>query len=157
MTPNAKAERLRLMKRELHKLKETECRRCLGTGEGLPGESKDGYSGYCKDCGGTGEQGGAPKTTAEESSSLQRRVRSARGRGKGVPWLPEEDDMLRYWYGCANGAMTPYWYMAEWLNKHFHGGRLVRKIGAVCRRDGHINYGKPWGRRPNEKLRCGHE
>lgn len=31
-----------------------ECPRCLGTGEGLPHESKDGHCGYCKDCGGTG-------------------------------------------------------------------------------------------------------
>lgn len=59
-----------------------------------------------------------------------------------TPWTQDEDDMLRYWYGCANGAMTPYRHMAEYLNKHFHGGKPIRKVGAIARRDGKINYGK---------------
>ena len=58
------------------------------------------------------------------------------------PWTQDEDDMLRYWYGCANGAMTSYRHMAEWLNEHFHGGKPIRKVGAIARRDGKINYGK---------------
>ncbi len=66
-----------------------------------------------------------------------------------VPRSAEEDDDLRWWYGAANGAMTSYRHMAEELNRRYHKGKPVRKISAVCRRDGHINYGKSWGRHSN--------
>lgn len=56
------------MKRETLNTRMMKCPRCLGTGEGLPGESKDGHCGYCGDCGGTGE-------LPLESGSVQRVVR----------------------------------------------------------------------------------
>jgi hypothetical protein len=66
-----------------------------------------------------------------------------------VPWSAAEDEDLRWWYGAANGAMTSYRHMSEELNRRYHDGKPVRTISAVCRRDGHINYGKPWGRHSN--------
>ena len=79
--------------------------------------------------------------TANAELTAPTRIGSGDWLGR-VKWTQDEDDMLRYWYGCANGAMTPYRHMAEWLNEHFHGGKPIRKVGAVVRRDGKINYGK---------------
>lgn len=92
------------------------------------------------------------ETSSPDFVRAQRVGRSARGGGGGVPWLPDEDDMLRMWYGYANGAFVPYDVMADELNKRFHDGRPVRKRGAIVRREGHVLWGKPWGRRPTTKL-----
>jgi hypothetical protein len=59
-----------------------------------------------------------------------------------IPWTEQEDEVIRQHYASANGAMTPYQQMADELNQRFHGGKNVRKVGAVCRRDGVVNFGK---------------
>ena len=61
---------------------EGNCPRCLGTGEGLPGESKDGYCGHCKQCGGTGDlpakAGGADARNAALDKKAGQAVREQR-------------------------------------------------------------------------------
>jgi hypothetical protein len=81
----------------------------------------------------------------EDESSAPPEIRSS----EWVAWSQDEDDDLRHWYEMANGAFHSYRYMAEELNRRYHGGRNVRKPGAICRRDGNVNYGKPWGRSSN--------
>lgn len=45
--------------------------------------------------------------------------------------------------------MHTYRYMAEYLNKNFHQGKRVRTESACRRREGHVVWGKPWGRCSN--------
>ena len=68
-----------------------------------------------------------------------------------APGVRGAEDVIRMWYAHANGAMNTYASMAEELSWQFHRGKRVRTPSAVSRRDGHINYGKPWGRMPNVK------
>lgn len=62
-----------------------------------------------------------------------------------IAWIDAEDDVLRHHYNMANGCMTTYQAIADELNERFHSGVPVRKVGAVSRRDGFVNYAKPWG------------
>lgn len=62
-------------------------------------------------------------------------------------WTADEDAHIRQWHADENGCAHTYQWMADELNKHYHGGRPVRTAAAVRRRDGYVNYGKP-GREP---------
>jgi hypothetical protein len=70
-----------------------------------------------------------------------RTVSVGSGRLVRVPWSEAEDQDIRNWYDQANGAFLSYRYMASELNRLYHGGKPVRKPGAVCLRDGRVNYG----------------
>lgn len=66
---------------------------------------------------------------------------------KRVPWSEDEDAELKQDFLTVNGVFPSYQSQADYLNKTYHGGRKVRSVAAVRRRDGHVNYGKPWGRK----------
>ena len=67
-----------------------------------------------------------------------------------IPWTQQEDEQLKTWYAQVNGAFHPYEHMAEMLNDEFHGGKKVRNYRSISRREGHVNFGKPWGRKRHD-------
>ena len=66
-----------------------------------------------------------------------------------IPWAPREDEDIRAVHAHANGAFPTYQALANQLNAAHHAGNPVRTASAVRRREGHVVWGKPWGRGPN--------
>jgi len=62
-------------------------------------------------------------------------------------WTQQEDEQLKTWYSEANGAFHTYEHMAKMLNDDFHSGENVRNYRSISRREGHVIFGKPWGRK----------
>lgn len=59
-----------------------------------------------------------------------------------IPWRSEEDELLKYWYGSANGAFPTYKHMCKTLNNEFHSSKSVRNYKSVVKREGQVLFGK---------------